>query len=347
MRPDVGVAFDARFREHVGPTDHPERPQRMAPVQEAIAERGEALAKLAPRPAEPEEILRVHGRDHVELVAEAARRAPSRLDPDTFVCARSYEVALLAAGASVDLALRIASGELRAGLAAVRPPGHHAEARRPMGFCLFNNAAIAARALQATGVERILLFDFDVHHGNGTQHSFEEDPNLLYASTHQFPFYPGSGNFGEAGRGAGLGATLNIPMPAGCGDLEYTGVMQRLLVPAARAFRPDLVLVSAGFDAHQDDPLGSMRLTEQGFREIAALLRALADELCAGRLACVLEGGYAETGLREGTRALLGALLAPMPLPPTQELRAGSALARIVAGVVAVHGDRVPGLGAA
>jgi acetoin utilization deacetylase AcuC-like enzyme len=347
MRPDVGVACDARFREHVGPPDHPERPQRLAAVQEAIDERGEALVRLAPRRAEPEEFLRVHGRDHVALVAEAARRAPCRLDPDTFVSARSYEVALLAAGASVDLALRVARGELRAGLAAVRPPGHHAEALRPMGFCLFNNAAIAARALQAAGVERILLFDFDVHHGNGSQHCFEADANVLYVSTHQFPFYPGSGDFGEAGVGAGLGATLNIPMPAGCGDAEYTGVVQRLLVPAALAFRPDLLLLSAGFDAHRDDPLGSMQLTEPGYRAIAALLRALADELCAGRLACVLEGGYAESGLREGTRALLGALLAAMPLPPTAELVAGSALARIVDGVVAVHGGRVRDLGAA
>jgi acetoin utilization deacetylase AcuC-like enzyme len=280
-------------------------------------------------------------------VAEAARRAPARLDPETWVSRESYDVALLAAGASIDLALRVASGELRAGLAAVRPPGHHAEAQRPMGFCLFNNVAIAARALQAAGVERILIFDFDVHHGNGTQHSFEEDPNVLYASTHQFPFYPGTGSFKEAGRGAGLGATLNIPMPAGCGDPEYTGVLRRLLWPAAAAFRPELVLVSAGFDAHRDDPLASMRVTEQGFRGLAALLRALADELCAGRLACILEGGYAETGLREGTRALLAALLEPMPLPPTAELVPGSTLARVVEGVVAVHGRRVPGLGAA
>jgi acetoin utilization deacetylase AcuC-like enzyme len=216
-----------------------------------------------------------------------------------------------------------------------------------MGFCLFNNVAIAARALQAeAGVERILVFDFDVHHGNGTQHSFEEDPNILYASTHQFPFYPGSGAFGEAGRGAGLGATLNIPLPAGCGDPEYLGAVQRLLLPAARAFRPELLLVSCGFDAHRDDPLAAMEVTEQGFRGIAALLRAAADELCGGRLACVLEGGYAETGLREGARALLEALLDPMPPPPTSELEPGSPLARVVAGVVAVHGGRIPGLGA-
>ncbi len=347
MRPDVAVAFDARFRDHEGPMGHPERPERLAAVQAAIAERREALGRLEPRPATPEEILRVHGREHLERVAEAARRAPTQLDPDTYVSRESYDVALLAAGASIDLARGVASGQWRAGLAAVRPPGHHAEPGRPMGFCLFNNVAIAARALRAeSGVERILVFDFDVHHGNGTQHSFDEDPNLLYASTHQFPFYPGTGGFGEAGCGKGLGATLNIPMPAGCGDLEYLGVLQRLLLPAARSFRPELLLVSCGFDAHRDDPLGSMELSEQGFRGIAALLRAAADELCGGRLACVLEGGYAQTGLREGTRALLDALLTRVPLPPSAELEAGSPLGRVVAGVVAVHGDRIPGLGA-
>ena len=166
-------------------------------------------------------------------------------------------MARLAAGGSIDLARAVARGDLSAGLAAVRPPGHHAEAHRAMGFCLFNNIAIAAAALRAEeGVERILILDWDVHHGNGTQRSFEEDPNLLYFSTHQYPFYPGTGAFDEAGSGRGEGATVNVPLPAGCNDEEYLGVLQRILVPVTLAFRPEILLVSAGFDAHRDDPLG-------------------------------------------------------------------------------------------
>jgi acetoin utilization deacetylase AcuC-like enzyme len=219
-----------------------------------------------------------------------------------------------------------------------------------MGFCLLNNVAIAARALQAEDrVERILILDWDVHHGNGTQHLFEEDPNVLYASTHQFPFYPGTGAAHEAGRGAGAGATLNIPLPAGCGDDEYVGALQRLLVPVASGFRPEILLVSCGFDAHRDDPLAQMEVTREGFRAMAALVRALADDLCGGRLACVLEGGYAASGLAEGTGALLDALLAEPALPPPPSVDPGTsrALAAIVARVAEVHRAFTPEIGAA
>jgi acetoin utilization deacetylase AcuC-like enzyme len=218
-----------------------------------------------------------------------------------------------------------------------------------MGFCLFNNVAIAARALQAQdGVERILILDWDVHHGNGTQHFFEADPTVLYASTHQYPFYPGTGAAHEAGRDAGAGFTLNVPMPAGCGDVEYLGALQRLLVPVACAVRPELILVSCGFDAHRDDPLGGMEVTGAGFRGMAALVRALADELCAGRLAFVLEGGYAASGLREGTQAVLEALLAERPLPPHPTVKSGTSavLDAVVERVAAVHRDRYRDLGA-
>ena len=181
-----------------------------------------------------------------------------------------------------------------------------------MGFCLLNNVAIAARALQREhGLERVMIFDWDVHHGNGTQHSFESDPSVLYASTHQFPFYPGTGDFDEAGVGAGAGSTLNLPLPAGCGDAEYVGVVQRVLVPVARAWKPQLIMVSCGFDAHRDDPLASMQVSGSGFAALTALVRALADDVCGGRLVFALEGGYALTGLREGTDAVLDGLLAP------------------------------------
>jgi len=258
------------------------------------------------------------------------------------------EVARLAVGGTVDLVRAIAAGDVDSGLAAVRPPGHHAESDRAMGFCLFNNVAIAARVLQAEDrVERILILDWDVHHGNGTQHSFEDDPTVLYVSTHEFPQYPGTGAAREAGHGRGAGFTLNVPMPAGCGDAEYIGVFQRLLVPAARSFRPEFVLVSCGFDPHRDDPLAGMQVTGEGFAAMSAIVRQLADELCGGRLAFVLEGGYALRGLREGTAAVLDAILdseAPS-LPESSELTPGGRLQRIVDPVVAVHRANFPDLG--
>jgi acetoin utilization deacetylase AcuC-like enzyme len=217
-----------------------------------------------------------------------------------------------------------------------------------MGFCLFNNAAIAARALQdRDGVERILILDWDVHHGNGTQHSFEQDPDVLYFSTHQFPFYPGTGDASEAGRGRGEGATVNVPLPAGCGDAEYVGALQRVLVPVARAFRPEIVIVSCGFDAHRDDPLASMQVDREGFSRMARVVRALADDLCGGRVVCVLEGGYAASGLREGCEALLDALLDPAPTAPACSEPAPPALAAVVERLAQVHAGRFPGLGAA
>jgi acetoin utilization deacetylase AcuC-like enzyme len=247
----------------------------------------------------------------------------------------------------VDLAQSVMRGDAARGLAAIRPPGHHAEAGRAMGFCLFNNVAIAARAIQdAYDGVRILIFDWDVHHGNGTQHTFEDDPSVLYISTHQFPFYPGTSDFGEAGEGRGRGATLNVPMPAGCGDSEYLGVLQRVVTPAAIHFAPDLILISCGFDAHRDDPIASMDLSYAGYRAMANQMRALADDLCGGRIAYVLEGGYALSGVREGARAVLESLVETSASDLPRELEAGSRLISIIDDVVAVHGSRIPGLGA-
>ena len=346
----VGVVEDARYGEHEAPAGHPERPERLAAVASAIAERAPEVERLAPRAAEDDEILLAHTREHLEQVRAAAARAPTHLDPDTYVSHESFEVARLAAGAATDLACAVARGELGAGFAAIRPPGHHAEPHRAMGFCLFNNIAIAARALrEREQIDRILLVDWDVHHGSGTQALFEADPSVLLFSTHQFPYYPGTGAAGECGRGRGEGEIVNVPLPAGCGDAEYVGAFQRLLVPVALRYRPQMILVSAGFDAHQDDPLASMDVTEDGFRAMAEIVRNLADDQCGGRVACVLEGGYAPRGLREGTRALLCALLATQTpaLPAPVELEPGSTLASVVDRVVTVHGRRNPGLGAA
>jgi len=345
----TGVVVDRRYRDHRGPDGHPERPERLAAVERAIDAHRAQLVEVAARPASDEEILRVHGAAHLARVAEAARRAPGHLDPDTYVSAESLEVARLAAGGAIDLARQVASGRLHAGLAAVRPPGHHAEAGRAMGFCLFNNVAIAARALQAEdGVERILILDWDVHHGNGTQHSFDEDPTVLYASTHQFPYYPGTGAAGEVGHGKGTGFTLNVPLPAGCGDETYLGALQRLLVPVTEVFRPELILVSCGFDAHADDPLAAMQVTGAGFHAMTAIVRALAEACCGGRVAFVLEGGYAASGLFEGTHAVLSVLTAATapPLPPTVKMVSGGVLEAVVGRVAQVHRSRHPGLGA-
>jgi len=344
------VIEDRRFLEHRGPAEHPERPERLDAVHRAIAQRADELEARPPQLASNDELLRVHDRAHLGLLDAAVEQAPAQLDPDTFVSERSAVVARLAAGAALDLACAVARGELANGLAAVRPPGHHAEAGHAMGFCLLNNVAVAAQAIRAQeGVERVLILDWDVHHGNGTQHIFESDRDVLYFSTHQYPYYPGTGAVGEAGSGAGLGATVNLPLPAGCGDAEYLGALQRVLVPVARSFQPEMILISCGFDAHRDDPLAAMAVSEAGYADMTRLVRCLADELCDGRLVCVLEGGYALSGLEQGTRAVLDGLLDPGPSesPAALTPEPGGPLERLIEQLDAVHGERFPGLGAA
>jgi acetoin utilization deacetylase AcuC-like enzyme len=336
----TAVVEDKRFLDHRGPAGHPERPERISAVGAAVDAHSEALTRFAPRAATPDEILRVHSREHFDQIAQASRRAPAQVDPDTYISARSFEVALLAAGGTAELALRVARGELDSGLAAVRPPGHHAESDRAMGFCLFNNVAVAARALQKEeSVDRIMILDWDVHHGNGTQHIFESDPSVLYASTHQFPFYPGTGAVGETGVGRGEGFTFNVPLPAGCGDREYVGVMERLIAPAARSFRPEVILVSCGFDAHRDDPLAAMNVTREGYRDMSAIARALADDLCGGRILFVLEGGYAASGLADGVNAVLDVITGEdsPEAPKNTPVLSGTVLDTVVEQVSRAH----------
>jgi acetoin utilization deacetylase AcuC-like enzyme len=346
----IQVVVDPRFQSHRGPDGHPERPERLIAINDAIEPFRNLIEFTPPRSAHPDEILRVHD-DHLLSFLESTKGQPlGQIDADTYYAPLSYEVACLAAGSCVDIALDVMRGRSTCAMAAVRPPGHHAESNRSMGFCLFNNVAIAVRALQAEeDSPRVLVFDWDVHHGNGTQHIFESDRDVLYVSTHQFPFYPGTGDFGEAGSHAGLGATLNIPMPAGCGDSEYVGVLQRLVVPAAIAFKPDIILISCGFDAHADDPLASMEISLEGYRAMSILMRRLADDLCEGRIAFILEGGYSLLGVREGGRAVLESLTqtSSTSLPSPIELAPGSVLRGLVDRVVEVHGGRIPDLGAA
>ncbi|MFP6655301.1 MAG: histone deacetylase [Myxococcota bacterium] len=348
--PKIQIVSDTRFRDHRGPDGHPERPERLMAADTIIDTFRDRIEFATPRLAETDEILRVHDRRLFDMLKKTNGQRLSQFDPDTYVSPLSYDVARLAAGSCIDLCIKVLGGELNGGLAAIRPPGHHAEADRSMGFCLFNNVAIAIRAIQSMeSTARILVVDWDVHHGNGTQHIFETDPLVLYISTHQFPFYPGTGDFGEAGLEAGLGSTINIPMPAGCGDEEFIGVFQRIVVPAALDFKPDLILISCGFDAHSEDPLASMELSQQGYRVMSELMTSLAASLCDGRIVFVLEGGYSLEGVREGTEAVLESLTRrdPSPPAPAVTLRAGSTLKNIVDGVCEVHRRRIKGLGAA
>jgi acetoin utilization deacetylase AcuC-like enzyme len=281
-----------RFAEHQTPPGHPERPER-AEVMDVVAGRWKSrgVDVVPPSAATREQLLRVHDGDYLRRISETAGRAV-KLDPDTYTSPESHEIALLAAGAAVqavDLAL---SGPQRRALALVRPPGHHAERDRAMGFCLFNNAAVAAAHARVNGAARVAIVDYDVHHGNGTQHMFEDDPHVLYVSTHQFPYYPGTGAAGEVGRGAGAGFTVNLPLEVGAVDDDYQVAFGAVILPVLAQFKPDLVIVSAGFDAHERDPLAGMRLSTDAFAAMTAELRAVAERHGQGRMALVTEGGY-------------------------------------------------------
>ncbi|MBI4317537.1 MAG: histone deacetylase [Chloroflexi bacterium] len=275
--------------------EHPERPDRLTSIHDAL--RGEGLLDLLqpiePREATLEELLAVHTEQHVRYVEQVARSGGGYMDPDTVVSTRSYDAALMAAGGAIRAVEAVLDGKVSNAMALVRPPGHHATTNRAMGFCLFNNVAVAARAVQKTfGLGRILIADFDVHHGNGTQDAFQADDSVLYYSTHEYPHYPGTGFYDETGTGKGEGYTVNVPLPAGVGDHGYRRAFEEILVPVARRFGPELIIVSAGYDAHWADPLAMMQLTVTGFGTLAGVLKSLAAELCGGKIVACLEGGY-------------------------------------------------------
>jgi acetoin utilization deacetylase AcuC-like enzyme len=302
-----------RFAEHQTPPGHPERPER-AEVMDVVAsrwrERGAEI--VAPRSATPEQLARVHDADYVRRIADMAGRSRA-LDPDTYTSPESFEVACLAAGAAIDAVERVMSGAHRPAMALVRPPGHHAERARAMGFCVFNNVAVAAAHARAGGARKVAIVDYDVHHGNGTQHIFERDADVLYMSTHQYPYYPGTGAADEIGIDCGRGFTVNVPIAAGAVDDDYRLVFSRVIVPILLQFEPDLVIVSAGFDAHERDPLGGMRLSAAAFAAMTADLRRVAEECCRGRIVAVTEGGYDLPALRASIEAALEALSSSPP----------------------------------
>jgi acetoin utilization deacetylase AcuC-like enzyme len=303
----TGVVTDDRYLEHDTGAGHPERAERLRAVGRLLRSDPSAdWIRVPARDATGEELARIHAPEHVERVSASARLAHFAFDADTPASARTFAAARLAAGGVLALVDAVMAGRVSNGFALVRPPGHHAERDRAMGFCFFNNVALAAAHLRAAhGLRRVLVVDWDVHHGNGTQRSFYRDPSVMFVSSHQYPFYPGTGASREVGAGEGEGFTLNLPFPAGYGDAQYVRAFLDVVEPVARRFAPDFILVSAGFDAHRRDPLAGMEVTEDGFGALARVLLRTAREVCQDRFVAVLEGGYDLEGLTRSIAAVL------------------------------------------
>jgi acetoin utilization deacetylase AcuC-like enzyme len=287
---DIGFFYSDAFSQHRTPEGHPERPHRLEAIVNHLKGTGmwTVLRHLPFDSATEQDVLSVHSEDHLNLVRQTCAAGGGMLDEgDTHAVEQTCAVALLAAGAVAGAVDAVLGRTVDAGFCAVRPPGHHAERDRPMGFCIFNNVAIGARhAQQEHGIERVAILDWDVHHGNGTQHIFEKDSTVFYVSLHRYPFYPGTGSRAECGMGKGEGYTLNVPLPAGTGEERYLGEFKEEILPVLETFKPELLLISAGFDAHQDDPLGGMELTENSFAAMTHMVMNIAP------VVSVLEGGY-------------------------------------------------------
>ncbi len=292
----TGFVYDDAFLEHDTGQGHPECHQRLQVTNSHLQslEWFHQLQQITAHRIDEEWLLTTHSKSYVERARKACVDGNSWLDSmDVNICKESFDISLLAAGASIGLADEIINGSLHNGFVLARPPGHHAEQDQAMGFCLFNNVAILARYLQKKhGVGKILILDWDVHHGNGTQHSFEEDPSVLYVSTHEYPYYPGTGAYSETGKGRGSGATLNCPMRAGSNNQDYETAFVQKILPAIDSFAPDFIIISAGFDAHIDDPLGHICLSTEFYSWMSLRLMEAAEKNCQGRIISVLEGGY-------------------------------------------------------
>lgn len=342
----AGLFYDPLFLEH-DTGDHPEKAARVTSCLQLLETSGltKKLGHPACRDATEDEIALVHTPRLIELVKQASLVGPVMLDPDTIANKGTYAAAVRAAGACIGATEAVVSGAFDAAFCLTRPPGHHATPRHSLGFCIFNSIAIAAAyARKSLNIERVAIIDPDLHHGNGTQDAFYDDPSVLYISTHQYPFYPGTGDWHEAGAGNGVGATLNLPLPAGCGDAEYAYLIDEVIAPKLRRFRPQLILVSAGYDAHFADTISgaAMRLSCAGYANVVSKLRDLAGELCGGRIVLALEGGYNLTALAWSVRNSLEVLLEepvtrdPLGLPPERHPRPD--LGGLVASVKGLHG---------
>ena len=291
---------------------HPENPGRLEAIQAKIESSKiyQHLILPEPRCATDDELAFNHNPSHIDHVRLSCKNGLKNLDGDTVICLDSWDAAILSAGAGLTAIDQIISGRLNNAFAAVRPPGHHAEKDRSMGFCLFNNVAIAARyAIKKHRLNRVCIFDWDVHHGNGTQHSFYSDPSVHYSSIHQYPFYPGTGGQNETGTGDGLGTTLNFPLDAFSGDSAYLDIVEKKLIPEIQNFKPDLIIISAGFDAHEDDPLAQMRVSSDCYGKMTAMILKVAESICDGRLLSMLEGGYNHQALADSVHEHIRALV--------------------------------------
>jgi acetoin utilization deacetylase AcuC-like enzyme len=313
----TGFVYDPLYLEH-DTGSHPENGNRMLATMELLEECG-LLAKLhriVARDATPEELALVHDARYVAAVKQAADEGGGWVDPDTLLTPRSYDVAARVVGGTLAAVDAVMRGDVASAFCLVRPPGHHATPVQAMGFCLFNHVAVAAEyARRSYGLERVAIVDYDVHHGNGTQDAFYADAGVLYVSTHEYPFYPGTGAAGETGAGEGRGFNINIPMPHGCGDTEYLRAFEQVVAPAVRRFRPQLLLVSAGYDAHFADDIAGQRLSVDGYGAIVSIVRGMAADLCDGRLVAALEGGYHLTALPWSVRRTIEIMHGEEPTP--------------------------------
>jgi acetoin utilization deacetylase AcuC-like enzyme len=309
----VGLVWDERYLAHKQ-AGHPERPERLTAIRQGLEEAGlwNRLVRIQPYAATDEMLERVHSKQHIQRIRrEASGKDLAHLDADTYAGPGSWDAALLAAGGVSAATDAVMKGQVRSAFCAVRPPGHHASRDRAMGFCLFNNVAVGARYVQAAhGIRRVLIVDWDVHHGNGTQDTFYRDGTVMYVSIHESPLYPGTGAADEKGDGPGAGRIRNFPLPPGAGDKEFLAALQEGL-KAAEEFKPEFVFISCGFDAHKDDPLGGLKRTDEGYAEGTRRVRAFADRFASGRIVSVLEGGYSLDALRNAAAAHVAALMAP------------------------------------
>ena len=317
-----GLVLDPVFLEHRVPPEHPERPDRIRAISGGLSAQSsfKRLVKVPPAPASEEAILRVHTRDHFAQIRGTRLQPLHPLDWDTYSGGASHDVALLAAGSVIRMIELLFGGDLDSGFAAIRPPGHHAEPGKAMGFCLFNNVAVGAQwALDQGLVRRVAIVDFDVHHGNGTQAAFYHRDDVLYVSLHQHPLYPGTGYYTEVGVGKGKGMTVNFPIPAGQNNGFYSSLLRRMVLPILTSYAPELILISAGFDAHRDDPLAGMLLDENGYAGMALELNRAAETICGGRILYVLEGGYNLKALAASVETTVAAGMNPPKAVPELE----------------------------
>jgi acetoin utilization deacetylase AcuC-like enzyme len=337
----VGIVRNSIYLQHFTDDFHPENPRRLESIYEMVNLLDRAgLVDIPARLASEEEIGLVHEASYIRSVRETKGRVQMRLDPDTVTSAQSYDAACTAVGGVLSLADAVISGAVDNGFALVRPPGHHAEAGRAMGFCIFNNIAIAAKYVQRRhGIGRVLIVDFDLHHGNGTQHSFYDAPSVLYVSTHQYPYYPGTGWYTEVGEKEGEGYTVNVPLTYGMADVDYLDVFREIVRPLSRLYRPEIVMVSAGYDIHKIDPLGGMAVTEGGFSGMTRILLDIAQTQCGGKLLFVLEGGYNIEALTNSVKATIAELRRDSPyVGPEPDGHPCDALVRTVSKVKEVIG---------